>query len=276
MHEPAHRPRERQVPSDADHTEVADSALPDERARITAYYGRRAAAHLERRYSLFNRGHLFLVQGLERELLGALARHGFADLAHRSILDVGCGDGALLRRLVTYGADRARLAGVDLLPERVEAARRLEPGLDLRHADASALPYPDRSFDLVFQMTVLSSILDERMRRAVAAEMARVLEPNGAVVSYDFRVARDRRNTRAVRARDLARLFPGFRLDVRRITLLPPLARALGKRSWLACALLEALPILRTHELVVLRRPGSGQASSAPAGGGIMTRSLGD
>jgi SAM-dependent methyltransferase len=234
----------------------AGASLADERARIATYYAQRGDAHLERRYSLFNPGHLFLVQGLERALLAALARHGFADLARRSILDVGCGDGSFLRRLVTYGADRARLAGVDLLPERVEAARQREPGIDLRCADASALPYPDHAFDLLFQMTVFSSILDERMLRAVAAEMARLVKPDGAIISYDFRVTRDRRNTRPVRARDLARLFPGFGLDVRRITLVPPLARLLAGRSWTACALLETIPLLRTHELVVLRKRG--------------------
>jgi hypothetical protein len=85
--------------------------------------------------------------------------------------------------------------------------------------------------------------------------MARVLRPGGLVVSYDFRVARDRRNTRPLRAAELTSLFPGYAVDVRRVTLIPPLARALAGRSWLVCELLEAIPLLRTHELVVLRKP---------------------
>ena len=202
---------------------------------------------------MFNPGQLYLVQHLERDLLAALRRHGIADLTGRSILDVGCGDGWFLRRLASYGADRRLLAGVDLLPERIEAGRRIDPDLDLRSADAGALAYPDRSFDLIFQMTVFSSILDNRMRRAVASEMARVLKPGGAIVSYDFLVTRDRRNTRPLSARELAGLFPGFVPDARRVTLLPPLARLLAGRTWAACELLETIPLLRTHELVVLR-----------------------
>jgi hypothetical protein len=112
-------------------------------------------------------------------------------------------------------------------------------------------------------MTVLSTILDERVRRAVAAEMARVLKPGGAVISYDFTVARDRNNTRPVRSGELAALFPGFGLDARRVTLVPPLARALAGRSWIACELLEAIPALRTHELVVLRKPAVSPRPSA-------------
>jgi len=234
------------------------SGLEVERSRITGYYGRRAAAGLEHRYSLFNPGQLYLVQHLERDLLAALRRHGFAHFAGRSILDVGCGDGWFLRRLASYGADRRLLAGVDLLPARIEAGRQIDPDLDVRHGDAGALTYPDRSFDLVFQLTVFSSILDDRMRRAVAIEMARVLKPAGAIVSYDFLVARDRRNTRPIGARELASLFPGFVPDARRVTLFPPLARLLAGRSWAACELLETIPLLRTHELVVLRPEARG------------------
>ena len=93
------------------------------------------------------------------------------------------------------------------------------------------------------------------MRQAVACEMERVLRPGGLVVSYDFRVARDRRNTRPLRVAELIALFPGFAADARRVTLVPPLARALAGRSWLLCTLLEVIPLLRTHELVVLTKP---------------------
>jgi SAM-dependent methyltransferase len=230
--------------------------LAGERQRIASYYRQRKAAGLDRRYSLFQRGSLFRIQHFERDVLAALARHAVTALGDQDILDVGCGDGGFLRRLVSWGADPARLAGVDLLSERVARARRIEPCLDVRRADASSLPFEDARFDQVYQLTVFSSILDQEMRRRVAREMARVLRPGGLVVSYDFRVARDRRNTRPLRAAELAALFPGFALDARRVTLIPPLARALAARSWMLCELLETIPLLRTHELVVLVKPG--------------------
>jgi SAM-dependent methyltransferase len=229
--------------------------LADERDRIASYYSWRAETRLGDRYSAFNPGHLFRVQRTDRAMLAALERHGFQRLVVFDILDVGCGDGKLLRRLIDWGADRTRLHGVELLPERVEAAHRADPGLDVRQGDASALPFPDESFDLVFQTTVFSTIVDDPMRRAVADEIARVLRSGGAVVSYDLRVARDRRHTRGIGAADLRRLFPGFDVDARRVTLIPPLARALARWSWMACELLEEIPLLRTHELVVLRKP---------------------
>jgi SAM-dependent methyltransferase len=227
-----------------------------EQARIAAYYQQRHDAGLARRYSLSQPGSLFRMQQFERDTLAALARHGYDDLSRSRILDVGCGDGAFLRRLVSWGAEPSLLAGVDLLDERVARPRRIDASLDVRQADASLLPFENASFDLVFQLTVFSSILDPAMRHAVAGEMARVLKPGGAVVSYDFRVARDRQNTRPLLVAELRELFPGFAVDARRVTLVPPLARALARWSWLLCELLEAVPLLRTHDLVVLHKPG--------------------
>lgn len=247
-------PRAASSPSAHDDGGARDSKSGTEQARIAAYYQQRQEAGLARRYSLFQRGSLFRMQSFERDVLAALERHGRTNLSDFEVLDVGCGDGAFLRRLVTWGADPQKLTGVDLLPERVAASRRIDPSLKVHQADASKLPFRDASFDLVFQHTVFSSILDQGMRQRVAAEMERVLRPGGLVVSYDFRVARDRRNTRPLRVAELMALFPGFAADARRVTLVPPLARALAGRSWLLCTLLEAIPLLRTHDLVVLSR----------------------
>jgi hypothetical protein len=53
----------------------------------------------------------------------------------------------------------------------------------------------------------------------------------------------------------LRRLFPGFAMRIRRVTLAPPLARLVAPRSRLAADLLERLPPLRTHILALIRKP---------------------
>ena len=239
--------------------------MTDERARIAAYYQQRAETSRARRYSLFQPGNLYRVQHFERDLLAALERNGFTHLDRCHILDVGCGDGSFLRRLIGWGAEPGHLAGIELLAERVASARRIDPQVDVRQADASALPFADASFDLVFQLTVFSSILDRQMCQAVATAMARVLRPGGAVVSYDFRLARDRRNTRPLRVAELKALFPDFAVDARSVTLLPPLAGVLAPWSRLLCDALETIPVLRAHELVILRKPASGQSTASAA-----------
>jgi SAM-dependent methyltransferase len=224
--------------------------------RIAAEYARRAAAVPAHRYSPAAPAQLLLRQSRERAVLAALRRSGMLPLAGRRILEVGCGSGQWLADFETWGAQRELLAGIDLLPERVEAAQaRLTPGADLRQGDASRLPWPSGRFELVLQSTVFSSILEPAMRAAVAAEMARVLAPGGVILWNDFFVGSPgNQAVRGVRRREVAVLFPGFSVDLRRVTLAAPIARAVAPRSQLAAIALEALRVLDTHYLGVLRR----------------------
>ena len=205
-------------------------------------------------------GDLFLAQHFERDLIGALAQHGFHELSSYRILDVGCEDGAFLRRLLVFGAHAHRMAGLDPLPERVVEAKRKLSRLDVRPGTPNHLPFEPASYDLVFQRGILSTIQSAAERMQVASELARMAKPGGLVVSYEPRGDRPPRLLAGeggwgVRAGELAVLFPGFTLDVRRVTLHPPLARALAPRSWLLCELLTTLRPLRTYELALLRAP---------------------
>jgi hypothetical protein len=92
--------------------------------------------------------------------------------------------------------------------------------------------------------------------------MLRVLTQGGAVLWYDFMYDNPRNpDVRGVRRREIAALFPGFSLDLVRITLAPPIARRIPVPLLPICyPLLAAFPVLRTHYLGVLRRPPSGGA----------------
>lgn len=93
----------------------------------------------------------------------------------RRILDVGTGSGAAARYVAGRWPD-AEVTAVDLSPEMVaEAERRGGPRERYVVADASRLPFPDGTFDLVVQVNVIP----------FAAELARVVAPGGSVaVSY--------------------------------------------------------------------------------------------
>jgi len=214
-------------------------------------------------YDLDRRANLFLRHGQERALRDALERSGFLPLAGRRLLEVGCGSGNGLEILERFGARREDLAGIDLDPGRAVACAARFPGFpgadgaDIRAGDASRLPWESGSFDIVFQSTVFSSILDPAMRRAVAGEMLRVLAPGGAVFWYDFFVDNPANpNVRGVRRREIETLFPGCRVELRRATLAPPLARRVVPVSWTLAAVLEALRVFDTHYLGSIRRNG--------------------
>ncbi len=225
--------------------------------RIRAEYARRAQdPRLQGRYSPFQPGALFTMQTRERAILRLLRQAGFAPLDRFDILEVGCGEGAVMLDLLRWEADPTRLCGCDLLPDRVACARRRLPAATgLAVADGGALPYPTARFDLVLQFTVFTSVLDQGLRQRIAAEMWRVLRPGGAVLWYDFRFqGLHNPAVRAIHPRQVRPLFPQGRFLARRVTLAPPIARRLARWSWPGCELLDRLPWLRTHDLILIRK----------------------
>ena len=106
-------------------------------------------------------------------------------LQGRSVLDVGCGDGTLARVYADCGADRVHGCDPDLRMIAHARTRHMRDhaAIDLVVARSQALPYADRSFDVVTCITVLTFIQDVDV---VVREMARVLRPGGRLVIGDL------------------------------------------------------------------------------------------
>jgi ubiquinone/menaquinone biosynthesis C-methylase UbiE len=222
-------------------------------ARMRAAYGRVARMAESGAYSLANPAYLFAIQGRQRALLAALRREELWPLADKDLLELGCGTGGVLLELLGYGADPRRLHGCDLLAERVAAAHKRLPHLPVSCASGARLPYPDRSFDLVLQFTVFSSILDRGICYTVSNEMSRVVRPGGAILWYDFWINPVNKQTRGIRPDEIRSYFPHSRFSFERITLAPPLARRLVPLTWTGARLLEQLRLFNTHYLAIIR-----------------------
>jgi ubiquinone/menaquinone biosynthesis C-methylase UbiE len=225
-----------------------------EEARIRAVYARRQRGDV--RYSWFSPGHLFIVQERERQLLALLRRRGFAPLATKKILEIGCGTGYWLREFIKWGARPENIVGVELLPDRVAEARKLCPAsVKIHCGSATRLAFPDATFDLILQSTVFTSVLAPDTKRQIAAEMFRVLTRDGLILWYDFHVNNPwNPHVRGVKKREIRQLFPGCGIELQRLTLVPVLARWLVPRSWLLAYLLGKIPLLCTHYLGVIRK----------------------
>ena len=87
------------------------------------------------------------------------------------VLDVGTGTGSGAAIVVRRFPD-ARVVGVDLSEEMLERARANVAGAEFRRADASSLPFPDGSFDLVAHANMIPFF----------DEVARVLRPGGTAL----------------------------------------------------------------------------------------------
>jgi ubiquinone/menaquinone biosynthesis C-methylase UbiE len=125
-----------------------------------------------------------------RDFLDLMARRWRLSEAG-SLADIGCGLGHWSRLLYPYLSPPARLAGIDREPrwvaEAPEKFHRAFPNVapelfSFHQGDATKLPLPDASFDVVTCQTVLmhlASPLD------ALREMLRILRPGGLLVCVE-------------------------------------------------------------------------------------------
>lgn len=221
---------------------------------VAERYARRKGAD---RYSLVRPDVWQTVQERQRAMLRRFAREGVVDLSAVRLVEVGCGDGGNLLELLRAGFRPDHLCGIELLPERHAAARAmLPPGVVLHAGDALAVDLAPASFDVVFVSTVFSSLLDDVFQQRLADTMWRWVRPGGAVLWYDFTVNNPRnRDVRGVPLSRVRALFPQGRVATHRITLAPPIARAVTRLHPSLYTLFNTLPMLRTHALCWIAKP---------------------
>lgn len=104
--------------------------------------------------------------------------------SNAEILEIGCGYGRILAQLQSHGYVNVR--GYDSSVKMIERGRMEYPSLCLAVADATALPDADRSVDVVVMAALLTSVPALGDRRAVVAEIRRVLRPSGAIHGVEF------------------------------------------------------------------------------------------
>ncbi len=228
-----------------------------ERAAVAERYARRGGSQ---RYSPLQPDVWQTLHERQRVLLGLLAANGHSRLDTLRLAEVGCGEGGNLLELLRLGFAPAHLQGLELLSERQRVAReRLPAATRVWLGDATQADIEPASQDLVLQSTVFSSLLDDAFQQRLAAAMWRWLKPGGAVVWYDFTVNNPRNaDVRGVPLARVRALFPQGRVQQRRVTLAPPLARAVCRVHPALYGVFNALPCLRTHLLAWVEKPGPG------------------
>jgi SAM-dependent methyltransferase len=196
-----------------------------------------------------------VVDEREELLIRAFQKRGLHTLTGKRILDVGCGGGSLIRHLFDFGAEPDLCFGVDLYENHVSIAKRLTPAVGFVVGNAAQLPFPDETFDVVFQFMVFTSALNPKIRRAIASEILRTLRREGLFVWYDLMYDNPRNpNVKGIGRSEIRKLLPGCRLRFWRVTLAPPIGRVAARFSPFLYQLLAQLPWLRTHCLCLAEK----------------------
>jgi ubiquinone/menaquinone biosynthesis C-methylase UbiE len=223
----------------------------DEEQRLRSAYARRGPVEVK---LAGNRGQAMIVAERDRSLRAAVRA---LPTPATQLLEIGCGDGPIVSALVAEGF-AAKGFGLDILPEAIEQGRRNHPELELHAGNATALPFEAGRFDVVLASTLLSSVPPGEIRRAVMAEVDRVLRPGGIFVWYDMR----RRNpfnkdVQPFLRSEMQAALAGYDIHLRTLTVVPQIARRLGPLTRIGYPLLALLPILRTHSCGWARKPGA-------------------
>jgi len=112
---------------------------------------------------------------LDRELLNRFV----AEMAGRGeVCDIGCGPGHVARYLRDLGTS---VFGLDLSPNMLEEARRLNPDISFRVGNMMALSLEDRTLAGITAFYAIVNIPKESLP-VVFREMERVLNPGGLLL----------------------------------------------------------------------------------------------
>lgn len=225
--------------------------MATEAEKVQERYARRATLGTDDRYSILNPSVWQGVQERQRALITLLSNHAPVSLAQLNVLEIGCGSGGNLLELLRMGLAPENLVGNELLSERATLARKNLPiACEVLEGDATTLGLLPNSFEVVYQSTVFSSLLDNTFQQHLAALMWKWVKPGGGILWYDF-IYNNPNNpdVRGVSIKRIHELFPEAIIDVRRVTLAPPISRRVCKIHPSLYTLFNAIPALRTHVL---------------------------
>jgi len=110
-------------------------------------------------------------------------REALPDNKNARILDLCCGAGDQLRYFENAGCNN--LHGLDLDPSMIAFARTRSAGIDYIVGDASKTGLPHASFDVITISLALHD-KDQVLREAILREAARLIKPEGQILSADF------------------------------------------------------------------------------------------
>ncbi len=181
-----------------------------------------------------------------RELLA----HYFTSFENVHFLEVGAGQGGNLPFFNHLGIPWANLNANELLPERILALETYFPNCKCLPGNVFDLTL-SAQFDIIYQSTVFTSILNTNDRIQLAKKMWQWLKPNGIILWYDFAYNNPNNpDVRKVNRTELESLFPlAKNKHIKKLTLAPPIGRRVGRLypflNW---------PILQTHLIGVFQK----------------------
>jgi len=94
-----------------------------------------------------------------------------------SVLDAGCGTGALLNKIA--GICEINACGIDIEENMIAVAKNKHPDMNFQLSPCEDIPFEDQTFDIVIACMAYHHFAD---KKGFAKEAARILKPGGGIV----------------------------------------------------------------------------------------------
>ncbi len=213
---------------------------------INKQYGKRnSKAHL-----YVNSPYVTAVQAELKKNCVLLLQKYFKDFSNLTVLEIGAGNGSNANMFEAIGFQLKNISFNELLEERIKAIEANYPNNKLYKGDAIRIEIPEK-FDVVYQSTVFTSVLNTEDRINLANKMWHLLKPGGVILWYDF-IYNNPKNSdvRKVNVQEVKQLFnKSTNSSILKLTLAPPIGRRVGKFY-----ALFNVPFLRSHILAVFQK----------------------
>ena len=189
----------------------------------------------------------------EREkLYASILKFHFKTVESVNLLEIGAGGGANLSFFNSLGINLSNIYANELLESRVKELIRNFPTINHFPGDALAIN-SNTQFDVVFQSTVFTSILDGDFKQKLASKIFDLTKIGGIVLWYDFIYDNpNNKDVKGVTKKEVRAIFPDAKkITFRRVTVAPPIGRRIGRLYGLFNFL---FPFLRTHIIAVIEK----------------------
>ncbi len=192
----------------------------------------------------------FVVKEREQVYQQILKSH-FNNLAEIEMLEIGAGNGSNLFIFNEAGIRWENITANELLEDRVADLKRNCPFAQVIPGDALLID-ENQKYDLIFQSTVFTSILDDGFKKQLAEKMWRLLKPGGIILWYDFTFNNpNNADVKRVGRQEIEKLFPETKNKwFKKVTLAPPIGRRVG----ILYPLFNVFSFLRTHLIAVIKK----------------------
>jgi len=190
----------------------------------------------------------------ERELIYTeIIKKHFSSPDSIKLLEIGAGTGGNIFIFKRIGFKWENIYANELLPDRFEVLKNTFPEIKTYEGDACDIEFnKENSFDIVFQSTVFTSILDFDFKLKLANKMWSLLNPGGIILWYDFAFDNPHnKDVKGIKKSEIAKLFSkSKRITFHKTTLAPPI----GRRVKNLYPFFNIFPFLRTHLIAEIEK----------------------